>query len=427
MSDPLSIATSVAGLLSLGIQVTQTLVDFYTVYKHRVSDLALTAEKLEGLLHIFKSLDQTLSSRSFRDEESDLIKTIETSITRCEELITDLQSECQKFDKASSSGIKASLQTAGRRATYPFRKSTLQSLDEIIGELRDNLFLAVDVLQLRDTKLIQDDITDTRQLLDLVRDSQIASEVRDWLEAPDATVNHNAACAARHPGTGAWLVKSPVFSDWLVRENSFLWLYGFPGCGKSVLCSTAIQHAFRHRRSDPSIGIAFFYFTFDDESKQDESAMVRALLLQLSGQLSSKDMDLARLYQSYGTGTAPSPVLVDCLQRTIQKFQHVYIALDALDESPRNGARDCVLETLETMRKWSFRGLHLLATSRDEPDIRDALDLSQDQQVKMENDGINKDIANFVSKRLRDDRRLKKWSPYQAKIQETLSERAKGV
>src|SRR5205085_11269328 len=56
------------------------------------------------------------------------------------------------------------------------------------------------------------------------------------------------------------------------------------GCGKSVLCSTAIQYTFRHRRSDPDVGIAFFYFTFNDESKQDESAILRALLLQLSGQ-----------------------------------------------------------------------------------------------------------------------------------------------
>ena len=35
MTDPLA----VAGLLSLGIQATQPLVDFYTVYKHQDSEL----------------------------------------------------------------------------------------------------------------------------------------------------------------------------------------------------------------------------------------------------------------------------------------------------------------------------------------------------------------------------------------------------
>ena len=48
-----------------------------------------------------------------------------------------------------------------------------------------------------------------------------------------------------------------------------MWLNGFAGSGKSVLCSTAIQFALRYRKSDPKVGIAFFYFTFNDESKQE--------------------------------------------------------------------------------------------------------------------------------------------------------------
>ena len=106
---------------------------------------------------------------------------------------------------------------------------------------------------------------------------RLSSDLRDWLNVPDATIDHNAACAKKHPGTGTWLVKSPQFSRWLTEENSIMWLNGFAGSGKSVLCSTAIQFALRHRRSDPNVGIAFFYFTFNDESKQDVSAMLRAL------------------------------------------------------------------------------------------------------------------------------------------------------
>jgi ankyrin repeat domain-containing protein 50 len=33
MTDPLSVAAGVAGLISLGIQVTESLVKFYTSYK----------------------------------------------------------------------------------------------------------------------------------------------------------------------------------------------------------------------------------------------------------------------------------------------------------------------------------------------------------------------------------------------------------
>ena len=34
-----------------------------------------------------------------------------------------------------------------------------------------------------------------------------------------------------------------------------------------------------------TVGITFFYFTFNDESKQEVSGILRALLLQLSSQL----------------------------------------------------------------------------------------------------------------------------------------------
>lgn len=427
MTEPLSVAASVAELISLGIQVTQSLVNFYNAYKYRDSDLVHMIERLDSLLDIFQCLQKTLPDRHFQADERSLVESIETSIKSCEEWIEELQDECQKFSKTSSQGVKAAVRVAGRRVTYPFRQSTLQKLDKDIGEIRANLSSALNVLQLKDTQRIQDDVTQMKVLLDLVRTGQVSSDLRDWLKAPDATIDHNAACAKKHPGTGTWLVKSPQFSRWLTEENSIMWLNGFAGSGKSVLCSTAIQFALRHRRSDPKVGIAFFYFTFNDESKQDVSAMLRALLLQLSSQLRDGHADLTRLHELYKAGTPPLPALTEHLQRLIQRFHQVYIMLDALDESPRNGSRVYVLDVLEAMRDWGVQGLHLFVTSRDEPDIRDSLDISATQQVTMQNAGIDKDIADFISGRFDADRRLRKLLPYRDKIQETLAKRAKGV
>ena len=423
----IAVPASVAGLISLGIQVTQSLVEFYTSYKHQDSEIAGMTERLESLLSIFQSLEKALSNRKFQVDEQSLIQNIESSIKKCDELVQELKEECEKFRKATSGGIKAVFGVAGRRATYPFRQSTLHKLDEDIGDLHRNLSLAINVLQLKDSKNVQDDIADMKLLLNLVQARQVSANIRDWLNAPDATVNHNEAFAKRHPGTGVWFVKSSLFTAWLTEENSFLWLNGFAGTGKSVLSSTAIQFAFRHRGSNPQIGIAFFYFAFSDNSKQGESAMLRALLMQLSGQLQDGHLDLTRLHDSYRTGIPPSSVLTDYLRRLIQRFHHVYIVLDALDESPRLGARGHVLDTIEVMQKWSLPGLHLLVTSRDEPEIRNSLDLSLGQEVKMRNAGIDKDITDFISSQLHANRRLRKWLPYSNKIQQKLAERAKGV
>ena len=125
MTEPLSVAASVAGLVSLGIQVTQSLVNFYNTYKYRDSDLVHMIERLVSLLDIFQCVKKTLPHRHFQADERSLVESIETSIKSCEEWIQELQDECQKFSKTSLQGVKAAVRVAGRRVTYPFRQSTL--------------------------------------------------------------------------------------------------------------------------------------------------------------------------------------------------------------------------------------------------------------------------------------------------------------
>ena len=222
MTEPLSVAASVARLVSLGIQVTRSLVNFYNAYENRDSHLVHIFERLDSLLDIFQCLEKTLSGRKFQADERSLVENIETSIKSCEEFIQELQDEYQIFSKNLSQGVKAAVRVAGRRGTYRFRRSTLQKLDEDIDKIRANLSSALNVLQLKDTQRIQDDVTQMKVLLDLVRTGQISSNLLDWLKAPGATIDHSAACAKKHPGTGTWLVKSPQFTKWLTEKNSII-------------------------------------------------------------------------------------------------------------------------------------------------------------------------------------------------------------
>lgn len=134
-----------------------------------------------------------------------------------------------------------------------------------------------------DNSAIQTELSQVRTVLHETRTDQVLAIIREWLKAPNMAINHNATIAKQHCATGMWFIKGDAFQRWLTDPNSFLWLNGFAGCVKSVLCSTAIQHTVRRRRDNPAdVGIAFFFFTFDDESKRDCSAMLRELLLQLS-------------------------------------------------------------------------------------------------------------------------------------------------
>jgi len=93
--DGLSVAASVAGVISLGIQVTQTLVDFYEAYKGLQSYIAHTTKRLGRHLNMFKSLEKQLASRNFRLDDQDLLKNIKDSMNNCQEYISELQSETE--------------------------------------------------------------------------------------------------------------------------------------------------------------------------------------------------------------------------------------------------------------------------------------------------------------------------------------------
>jgi len=125
MADPLSLAGSAAGLLSLGIQVSQALVEYYASYRSQNENVARTTEKLEILSGIFQDL-QELNQRKFRPDEQALVDKILDSINKCEDFINELQEEHQKITKNPANGVKATIKTAGRRLIYPFRESTLK-------------------------------------------------------------------------------------------------------------------------------------------------------------------------------------------------------------------------------------------------------------------------------------------------------------
>ncbi|KAI1852134.1 hypothetical protein JX265_013105 [Neoarthrinium moseri] len=380
MADVISVTGSVVGIVSLAIQVAQALFDYYTNLKDQHSAAAHTLRKLDNLLGVLATLRSQLADRTFRPSEVHLASTIESAITQCDECVQELRSEADKLKKTPVDSLQTAIKATGRRIAYPIRQSTLQRLDEDIDELVSQLSLALQLLQQGVIDRIEDAVEDASVVLDLVRASQVSSEIRDWLKAPDASINFNEACKMKHAGTGLWFVKGESFSAWLQQANSFLWLQGFAGCGKSVLCSTAIQHTLRHRRSSPRIGVAFFFFTFNDESKQDASAMLRAFILQLAGQLRDNPAALLQLYQNYRNATPPSQAFLDCL-----------------------------------------------LTSRNEVDIRKELEVTPAESIALRNDDVDNDIAVFISHHLRNSRHLKQWEAFYDQIEEALVKKAKGV
>jgi hypothetical protein len=425
--DGLSVAAPVIGIISFGIQVTKSLIDYYSAYKSRESEIARIVKKLSDLLGLLEILQNDCQPPRFKAEDKGVLDNIEGAILDCEELIGELRQEMAKLkDLAAPSDIWTNTRAVGRRLAYPFRQGTLQKLNGNIDEVCSCLSFALQILHQKDIGHIQDNIGEDKALLDLVRASQISSTLREWLKSPEVTEDYNGACNKKHHGTGLWFVNSRIFTNWLTKPRSFLWIDGIAGCGKSVLCSTAIQWCFRHRRYNSTVGIAFFFFKFSDGSKQTRSSMLRALVLQLSGQLKD-NLILSELHNNHLSGVPSDPILLSSLHNMIHAFSEVYIVLDALDESPISDSRRDVLQFLVDVRSWQEPGLHLLVTSRDAPDIRECLNPQDHEVVSMKNTSVDNDISAFVTSQLRDNPQFEKWKEYHADIEKAFTKRAKGM
>lgn len=88
--------------------------------------------------------------------------------------------------------------------------------------------------------------------------------------------------------------------------------------------------------------------------------------------------------------------LVDILDIVIENFQgEFFLVFDALDECPaaRNDERRTLLGFLEGLMVKHPSKMHILATSRPEPDIRSKLE--KHQNVNLET-GLVEDVETFV-------------------------------
>ncbi|KAM0637328.1 hypothetical protein ACHAQF_008840 [Verticillium nonalfalfae] len=191
--------------------------------------------------------------------------------------------------------------------------------------------LISDVAQgIQDTKAIAIETNDgVRGIIS----KQRQDDVHIWLSPPDPSTNVNRALQLRHTDSGQWFLRSGEYSSWRTEPNSFLWLNGKPGCGKTILSSTIIEDL--QKSGSHTQTLLYFYFDFNDAAKQSLESMVRSLIYQLYCHTPGVQNPLDSLYSTCTSGK--SQPRTDSLCATFQHMMdlagEVRIILDALDES----------------------------------------------------------------------------------------------
>ena len=143
--------------------------------------------------------------------------------------------------------------------------------------------------------------------------------------------DHKDRNPARVPGTCLWFLKNQRFSDWLASDSSdLLWATADPGCGKSVLSRSLIEHELQ---SGPSRTTCYFFFKDIGEQRSATNA-ISALLHQLCTQKQSVLKHIVRVYQSNGNKLTLS-------------FSWLWKTFLAATSRPEAGEIICVLDALD--------------------------------------------------------------------------------
>ncbi|KAH8598562.1 hypothetical protein B0O99DRAFT_567007, partial [Bisporella sp. PMI_857] len=287
---------------------------------------------------------------------------------------------------------------------------------------------AVDVLKEVKEKLndINNATKETINSLHKLRLNNQQQRVIEWLSPPDPSTNYARALGQRHKGSGKWFLQSAELLEWRTVSNSFLWLYGILGCGKTILSATIIEEL---GISTSHSQLLYFYFDFNDTSKQPLEEMIRSLIAQLYEMREDTRKQLDSLFSSCNGRQPTSESLCASLLHMIQQVGEVYIILDALDECSTRGGAKGLLSWMKGLLSQERKHVHLLVTSRPEEDIKSALN-GIGRQVPVQGDLVDRDIYAYIYARVREDDGLKRWRSrpdVQEKIETQLKEQSKGM
>jgi uncharacterized protein YoxC len=143
----LAIVGSVIGSLSLSIQCCEGLTNYYSDYKSYSDEINRILQRTDELKITCHNLERELQGRT---------QSIEPTAQQAIRLIATCQDNIQKLDHALSQcrstqmpqNLTAKIQLFRAKSLYPFKKRTLQTLEEAVNSVQRNLGSALQTLQL---------------------------------------------------------------------------------------------------------------------------------------------------------------------------------------------------------------------------------------------------------------------------------------
>ncbi|KXG53391.1 uncharacterized protein PGRI_004410 [Penicillium griseofulvum] len=401
--DPLSITTGVFALLHASrkvIDLISTIANASAEIRCLVVEITTTRALLSSIVDI-AGVDETWN-KSLRE-----LMTNDGPMRMLDSLLSKL--EHRLGQEVRTKGEPGQLR---KKLTWPWRADDTREMIKVAREARGLLAGALAVDHLAISKEIRQD---TKQIHEVSQKALLRQDVSDqrmaleWLSTVDAAECHHSARAKHEQGTGEWLLESEDFGLWLTGTREIMWVYGIPGAGKTVHCSTIIEHVQKIcKNDDQSASLCiYYYFDFKDRKRQTFDGFIRSAIAQICQQSTVFPREVMNLYEDKSKkGQDPSQAtLVETLLMLLKQPGKTYIILDALDECL---AQNEIFDLILRIKEGTAWLANILVTSRMERQIETGLQDMVTRSIPLRGPKVDEDIQTLVRHVLKSDPVLRK-------------------
>ncbi len=213
-------------------------------------------------------------------------------------------------------------------------------------------------------------------------------------------------------GTGEWIRKERLFQAWMEQKAPILWIFGFPGAGKSFLSTYIISLLEEEYPVDPQhpSPVSAGYFYIKDDNQQTRSLVT--VLRSISSQIAANNAVYRHYVASFGDSRGKISTADGIWQYLFLDFfttprfgqNFAAIVIDGVDEAEREDRRT-LLKLLKTLQEISApnKPAHIQIVLVARPNLRDDItdvwgdDIWQDDEDSINVAGKNaEDISKYI-------------------------------